>query len=70
LGSALSLADLGPDFGGGIYDAELRYLRDVEWARTAEDVLWRRSKLGLHTGAATHAAVAEWFNGGKKALSV
>jgi glycerol-3-phosphate dehydrogenase len=61
LGSAQRLADLGPDFGGGVYDAELRYLRDVEWARSAEDVLWRRSKLGLHTGVATQRAVAEWF---------
>ncbi|WP_456297663.1 FAD-dependent oxidoreductase [Elstera litoralis] len=61
LGAAQSLADLGQDFGQGVYDAELRYLRDVEWARSAEDVLWRRSKLGLHAGADTQAAVGEWF---------
>ena len=61
LGAAQSLTDLGQDFGEGVYEAELRYLRDVEWARSAEDVLWRRSKLGLHTGAGTQMAVADWF---------
>jgi glycerol-3-phosphate dehydrogenase len=32
----------------GLYEAELRYMRDNEWATCADDVLWRRSKLGLH----------------------
>lgn len=41
-------ADLGRDFGGGLTEAELRYLASHEWARTAQDVLWRRSKMGLH----------------------
>jgi glycerol-3-phosphate dehydrogenase len=47
LGSARSDADLGRDFGAGLTEAEVRYLVDHEWARTADDVLWRRSKLGL-----------------------
>ncbi|MGF6600418.1 glycerol-3-phosphate dehydrogenase [Paraburkholderia sp. GAS448] len=47
-GDAHSVADLGQAFAPGIYEAELRYLRDTEWACTAYDVLWRRSKLGLH----------------------
>ncbi len=47
LGDAHSLADLGRDFGGGLSQAELEYLRTEEWARTSEDVLWRRTKLGL-----------------------
>ena len=42
-------ADLGHDFGAGLTEAELRYLAQHEWAVSAEDVLWRRSKLGLHT---------------------
>jgi glycerol-3-phosphate dehydrogenase len=42
------MADLGEDFGGGLTAAEVDYLVDREWARTAEDILWRRSKLGLH----------------------
>ncbi len=40
--------DLGRDFGGGLTEAELTYLAHHEWARTAQDVLWRRSKMGLH----------------------
>ena len=40
--------DLGEAFGHGLTAAEVDYLMDAEWARTAEDVLWRRSKLGLH----------------------
>lgn len=47
LGNARSLEDLGEHFGAGLYAAEVNYLRDNEWARTAEDILWRRSKLGL-----------------------
>jgi glycerol-3-phosphate dehydrogenase len=47
LGSAASLADLGTDFGYGLSAAEVDYLMTSEWARCAEDILWRRSKLGL-----------------------
>ena len=47
LGNARALADLGRDHGAGLTDAELRYLIEYEWARTAEDVVWRRSKLGI-----------------------
>ena len=47
LGEAKSRADLGEDFGSGLSAAELDYLATHEWARTAEDVLWRRTKLGL-----------------------
>ncbi|MDP4025296.1 glycerol-3-phosphate dehydrogenase [Methylobacterium sp. NEAU 140] len=45
---ALRIAgDLGPDLGHGLHAGELRWMIEREWARTAEDVLWRRSKLGL-----------------------
>lgn len=47
LAAATSLEDLGRCFGGDLYEAEIRYLMVEEWAETAEDVLWRRSKLGL-----------------------
>ena len=40
--------DLGRAFGGGLTEAEVTYLRSNEWAESAEDVVWRRSKLGLH----------------------
>ncbi len=42
-----SLSDLGQDFGHGLYKVEVDYLCNNEWAQTAEDILWRRSKLGL-----------------------
>ncbi len=61
LEGATSLADLGQDFGAGLYEREVGYLRDKEWARSAEDVLWRRSKLGLFAGEETALALGEWF---------
>ena len=45
------MADLGQTFERGLTEAEITYLQDEEWAETAEDVLWRRSKLGLHLSA-------------------
>ncbi|MGI9373906.1 MAG: glycerol-3-phosphate dehydrogenase [Hyphomicrobiales bacterium] len=44
---AKSLGDLGEDFGHGLYEAEVRYLLNMEWAHCAEDVLFRRTKLGI-----------------------
>jgi len=58
LGDAQAMADLGEDFGGGLTAAEVDYLRNREWARTADDVLFRRSKLGLHVPAGTAERVA------------
>ncbi|ODT83503.1 MAG: glycerol-3-phosphate dehydrogenase [Pelagibacterium sp. SCN 64-44] len=49
LGEAGSEADLGPHFGADLYAAEVDYLVANEWARTAQDILWRRTKLGLWT---------------------
>jgi glycerol-3-phosphate dehydrogenase len=48
LGTAKSMPALGEDFGGGLTAAEVDYLVHEEFAQTAEDILWRRSKLGLH----------------------
>jgi glycerol-3-phosphate dehydrogenase len=47
LGEARSRADLGPAFGAELTGAEVRYLMTHEWARFPDDILWRRSKLGL-----------------------
>ncbi|MGO4667926.1 glycerol-3-phosphate dehydrogenase [Bosea sp. 2RAB26] len=47
-----SLADLGQHFGADLYEREVRYLMRAEWAERAEDVLWRRSKLGLRLSEA------------------
>jgi glycerol-3-phosphate dehydrogenase len=57
LGGAARMDDLGRHFGAGLYEAEIRYLSDREYARTAEDVLWRRTKLGLLMSEAERAAV-------------
>jgi glycerol-3-phosphate dehydrogenase len=57
LDGARTGADLGQDFGAGLTEAELRFLARTEWARTGDDVLWRRSKLGLRLSAAQRAAV-------------
>jgi glycerol-3-phosphate dehydrogenase len=48
----------------GVSEAELRYLVGEEWAMTAEDVLWRRSKLGLHLDPAERGRIADWFAAG------
>jgi glycerol-3-phosphate dehydrogenase len=53
IGDARLMEDLGTDFGGGLTAAEVDYLVDAEWARTAEDILYRRSKLGLHVPPGT-----------------
>jgi glycerol-3-phosphate dehydrogenase len=56
-----SLDDMGADIGGGVYGRELDYLRAYEFAKTGEDVLWRRSKLGLHLDRASIAAVTQYM---------
>jgi len=61
LGEAQALGDLGALMGGDLYEAELEYLVREEFAQSAEDVLWRRSKLGLHLNEAAQARVAGWF---------
>jgi len=48
LGKATKPSDLGRHFGGGLTEAEIEHMRRNEWATTSDDVLWRRSKLGLH----------------------
>ncbi len=51
---------LGAEVAPGMFECELFYLHGSEWARNADDVLWRRTKLGLHYTAAERAAVAAW----------
>jgi glycerol-3-phosphate dehydrogenase len=61
IGNAVEEHDLGERFGGGLYECELQYLVKNEWAREAEDVLWRRTKCGLHMTVGERRRVAEWF---------
>jgi glycerol-3-phosphate dehydrogenase len=56
-----SRADLGAEVAPDLYELELYYLKRHEWAQTADDVLWRRSKLGLHYTPEQRQAVADWF---------
>ncbi|MDL2339629.1 MAG: glycerol-3-phosphate dehydrogenase, partial [Pseudomonadota bacterium] len=51
---------LGAEVAPGLFETELAYLHRHEWARCADDVLWRRTKLGLHYSEAQRAAVAQW----------
>ncbi|HUG25755.1 glycerol-3-phosphate dehydrogenase [Piscinibacter sp.] len=53
-------AGLGEPVAPGLFEAELNYLHRHEWARSADDVLWRRTKLGLHMSAEQREAVADW----------
>ena len=48
LEGGVGIEHLGADYGAGLYDREVVYLISEEWAVTAEDILWRRTKLGLH----------------------
>lgn len=61
LGDARSVADLGRHFGGLCHERELAHLVDHEWARSAEDLLWRRTKHRLGMSEAEQAAVARWL---------
>jgi glycerol-3-phosphate dehydrogenase len=61
LKGAKAIGDLGANFGGDLYEREVTYLVEQEWALSAEDVLWRRSKLGLHLAADSRERLADWF---------
>jgi glycerol-3-phosphate dehydrogenase len=61
LGEAKSEADLGRQFGAGLTEAEICYLKKHEWAMTAEDVLWRRTKLGLRLSPVEAQALDSWM---------
>lgn len=62
LGEARSAADLGRDFGATLSEAEIRWLVAKEFVRTAEDILWRRGKLGLRLSPAEAAALAGFLD--------
>jgi glycerol-3-phosphate dehydrogenase len=61
LGPAKQMSDLGPALGADLTGAEVRYLMEHEWARTADDVLWRRSKLGLRVSPAEQERLAKFM---------
>jgi glycerol-3-phosphate dehydrogenase len=61
VGNARGALDLGRVFGADLTEAEVAYLADNEWAREAEDVLWRRTKLGLKIDRAATQAIDEFL---------
>jgi glycerol-3-phosphate dehydrogenase len=61
LEGARTVADLGRHFGGHLYETEVRYLVRDEWAVEADDVLWRRTKEGLHMTKSQRAEFAQWL---------
>ena len=61
LGDGKTQPDLGQNFGAGLYEIEAKYLINHEWATSAEDILWRRSKLGLHMTKDQRANFTTWF---------
>lgn len=65
LGDADSLDDCGRHFGSGLTEREVRHLIDREWAVTADDILWRRTKLGLRLSGEQRAALADYLGEGK-----
>ena len=64
LGDAKLMADLGTAFGGGLFAREVDYLMAHEWASSADDILWRRTKAGLHVTHNQHRALAEYVEAG------
>jgi len=60
LGDAQRVEDLGEAFGANLTEREIRYLQREEWARGADDILWRRTKCGLSMTARERARVAEY----------
>jgi glycerol-3-phosphate dehydrogenase len=55
-------ADAGAEIVPGVWEVELQHVRKHEWARTPEDFLWRRSKLGLRLDAVAQAELARWWS--------
>lgn len=70
LGDAKEASDLGADFGAALTAREIDYLGTEEWARKPEDVLWRRTKCGLHMDEAGRQAVAGYMASSLSAKSV
>ena len=61
IGDARSTSDLGQHFGHGLYEAEVNWLVSREWAKTTQDILWRRTRLGLKFSADEEQTLAQWL---------
>ncbi|USG61909.1 glycerol-3-phosphate dehydrogenase [Sneathiella marina] len=65
LADSSTYSDLGIDFGQGLSEREVSYLMEKEWARSAEDVLWRRTKLGIEADDALFDELNDWMSAQK-----
>lgn len=65
-GDARSLADLGAAVVPGLHEREIEYLCREEWARSADDLLWRRTKLGLHVPVEARVRLEAWLRAGSR----
>ncbi len=63
VGEAKGRADMGRAFGGGLTEREVDYLKRTEWARNADDILWRHGKFGLRMDEVQRQAFTEWMDG-------
>ncbi|MFM2108573.1 MAG: hypothetical protein RLZZ513_1641, partial [Pseudomonadota bacterium] len=63
-----SLEDMGAPLAEGLYPAELEYLMNFEWASSSADILWRRSKLGLHVPPETAQKIDDWITQQRSSL--
>ena len=61
LANVATLDALGAELSPGLFEAEVRYLVEQEWAVSADDILWRRTKLGLHASAESRQRLAIWL---------
>ena len=62
MGDAKSAADMGPQFGGSLSGREVEYLMDHEWAESADDVVWRRTKIGIRLKKKEITALDNWMS--------
>ncbi len=61
LAGRVAIADMGEEIATGLFAAEIDYLMKNEWASSGADILWRRSKLGLHLPAGTEQKIDQWI---------
>lgn len=69
LGDAKTVEDMGPQFGGSLTGREVEYLMQNEWAQTAQDVVWRRSKLGIRLSEDQIANLDKWMRNSSDELA-
>ena len=62
LGKTQALNGMGQHFGGTLYEQEVKYLIEHEWVKTPEDILWRRTKQGIHFNNAQIEKITKWFS--------